>query len=204
MKTRNDAVNQRATLKKLLSRALYANITQHIDHNQPIASLIQGYKSGLFEGAEYARLHSLMQFVADVNVSRKQSARVDGPASAAMHLMPELAWSSKEKFAVVVMDVKHLILTTEIVSVGTSTTCLADPKEIFGVVLKHKGVYMIVAHNHPSGSLEPSPEDIQLTRQLLQAGKFMNLPVLDHLIIGNGDYISLRETTGSWQEFPQE
>jgi DNA repair protein RadC len=198
------ASQQLKNLKNILSKAAYSDIMEHIDHNQPIASLIQGYKSGRFQGAQYARLYAMMQFVADVNVSRKQSARIDSPNTAAMHLMPELAWSPKEKFAVVVMDVKHLILATEIISVGTSTECCADPKEIVGVVLKHKGVRMIVAHNHPSGSLEPSPEDIQLTRQLLKAGKFMALPVLDHLIIGNGDYISMREGTGLWSEFPQE
>jgi len=60
-----------------------------------------------------------------------------------------------------------------------------------------------VAHNHPSGNTEPSPEDIDLTRQLLQAASFLSLPMLDHLILGNGDFKSIREASTLWQEHPQ-
>jgi DNA repair protein RadC len=61
-------------------------------------------------------------------------------------------------------------------------------------------VRIIVAHNHPSGSVEPSPEDIALTRQLIEGGKLLDLPVLDHLILGDGKFRSLRQTTSLWQE----
>jgi DNA repair protein RadC len=57
-----------------------------------------------------------------------------------------------------------------------------------------------VAHNHPSGSLEPSQEDIHLTRQLIEAAGILGVPILDHLILGNGDFSSLRQTTTLWQE----
>jgi DNA repair protein RadC len=62
---------------------------------------------------------------------------------------------------------------------------------------------LIVSHNHPSGSVEPSNEDIQLTRQLLAAAQILNIPLLDHLILGNGDHLSLRQTTALWDEYPQ-
>lgn len=56
-----------------------------------------------------------------------------------------------------------------------------------------------MAHNHPSGNLEPSNEDIELTRQLLKASDVLSIPVLDHLILGNGEFVSLRETTSLWK-----
>jgi DNA repair protein RadC len=61
-----------------------------------------------------------------------------------------------------------------------------------------------VAHNHPSGVLDPSPEDLALTKQLLQGVRVLGLPVLDHLILGDGNFQSLRQTTPLWQECPQE
>ncbi|MBW4526842.1 MAG: hypothetical protein KME18_16915 [Phormidium tanganyikae FI6-MK23] len=61
----------------------------------------------------------------------------------------------------------------------------------------------IVAHNHPSGNTEPSAEDITLTRQLLEGARFLGIPILDHLILGNGTHLSLRQTTSTWNEVPQ-
>jgi DNA repair protein RadC len=61
-----------------------------------------------------------------------------------------------------------------------------------------------VAHNHPSGNLEPSPEDINLTRQLLSGAQILGIPLLDHLILGNGDFLSLRQSTQLWDEVAQE
>jgi DNA repair protein RadC len=63
---------------------------------------------------------------------------------------------------------------------------------------------MIVAHNHPSGNLEPSEADIELTRQLLSGAQLLNIPLLDHLILGNGTHQSLREITTLWDDCPQE
>jgi DNA repair protein RadC len=70
-------------------------------------------------------------------------------------------------------------------------------------VLRSGAVKLIMAHNHPSGDLEPSPEDIKLTRQLLQAAQFLCVPLLDHLILGNGNYRSIRQSTNLWNEIPQ-
>lgn len=98
----------------------------------------------------------------------------------------------------------HNLICIEVVSVGTATETLAHPREIFGAVLKAGGIRCIVAHNHPSGSVQPSPGDLDLTRKLLQLGQAMGVPVLDHLILGQGQFCSLRETTTFWDEFPQE
>jgi DNA repair protein RadC len=64
--------------------------------------------------------------------------------------------------------------------------------------------WVIVAHNHPSGQLDPSPEDISLIRQLLAGAKLLAIPLLDHLILGNGNFSSLRQSTTLWDECPQD
>ena len=129
---------------------------------------------------------------------------VDDPAIAAAALSHELMWQNQERFAVVLLDIRHRLLGTKVITIGTATETLAHPREIFKEVIRNGAVRCIVAHNHPSGNLDPSPEDVSLTRQLLQGAQILGIPVLDHLIIGNGDYRSLRQSTQLWQETPQD
>ena len=128
---------------------------------------------------------------------------VDDPAIAASLLSHDLMWQPQERFAVMLLDIKHRLLGTRVISIGTATETIAHPRDIFREVIRHGAVRAIVAHNHPSGSVDPSPEDIALTRQLLAGAQFLGIPLLDHLIVGNGDHLSLRQTTPLWKEFPQ-
>ncbi len=125
---------------------------------------------------------------------------VDDPAIAAAALSQDLMWQTQERFAIALLDVKHRLLGTKVISLGTATETLAHPREIFREVIKQGATRVIVAHNHPSGSLEPSSADLELTKQLLQSANILGIPLLDHLILGNGDFASLRQTTGLWSE----
>lgn len=129
---------------------------------------------------------------------------IDDPAVAAAALASELMWQPQERFAVLLLDVKHRLLGTQVISIGTATETLAHPRDIFREIIRQGATRTIVAHNHPSGQLDPSPEDLDLTRQLLAGAKLLGIPLLDHLILGNGDFASLRQTTGLWDDFPQE
>jgi DNA repair protein RadC len=128
---------------------------------------------------------------------------IESPEQAAMALSGDLMWESQEHFAVLHLDVKHRLLSQQIVTRGTATETLTHPRETFRSAIKQGASRILVAHNHPSGSLDPSPEDLALTRQLLQAGQLLQIPVLDHLILGGGQFLSLRQRTNLWQEFPQ-
>ncbi|MEO1620248.1 MAG: DNA repair protein RadC [Cyanobacteria bacterium J06632_3] len=123
---------------------------------------------------------------------------VDDPSVAAAYLSHELMWQTQERFAVLLLDVKHRIIGSKVISIGTATETLAHPREIFHEVIKRGATRVIVAHNHPSGALEPSSEDISLTRQLLKGAHFLGIPLLDHLILGNGDFSSIRQGTDLW------
>ncbi len=128
---------------------------------------------------------------------------IDSPGAAAAALSHDLMWQPVERFAVVLLDVKNQLVGTQVLTVGTATETLVDPSMVFREVLRQGASRVIVAHNHPTGSVEPSPQDITLTEQLLQGAQFLNLPVLDHLILGNGDFQSLHSTTDLWQRYPQ-
>ena len=129
---------------------------------------------------------------------------VDDPSVAAAALSHELMWQEQERFAVLLLDVKHRILGSKVITIGTATETLAHPRDIFREVIRQGATRVIIAHNHPSGVLDPSPEDISLTQQLLEASKVLAIPLLDHLILGNGDYCSLRQVTGLWLEAATE
>ncbi|AFZ31781.1 DNA replication and repair protein RadC [Gloeocapsa sp. PCC 7428] len=128
---------------------------------------------------------------------------IDSPAAAAASLSQDLMWQAQERFAVLLLDVKNRLIGTQVITIGTATETLASPREIFREVIRQGATRVIVAHNHPSGNVEPSPQDIELTRQLLAGAQFLDVPLLDHLILGDGNHQSLREITTLWDEYPQ-
>lgn len=128
---------------------------------------------------------------------------IDNPITAAAALSHDLMWQNQEKFAVILLNVKNQLIATKIITIGTATETLVHPREIFREVIKQGATKLIIGHNHPSGNLDPSQEDIDLTEHLLQGATFLNIPLLDHLIIGNGNHQSLRNITDLWNKYPQ-
>ncbi|WP_013324497.1 RadC family protein [Gloeothece verrucosa] len=128
---------------------------------------------------------------------------IDNPVAAAAALSHDLMWQNQERFAIVLLNVKSQFLATKVITIGTATETLVHPREIFREVIKQGATKLIIGHNHPSGNVEPSQEDIDLTEQLLQGATFLNIPILDHLILGNGNHQSLRQITDLWLRYPQ-
>ncbi|MEO1133212.1 MAG: DNA repair protein RadC [Cyanobacteria bacterium J06639_1] len=128
---------------------------------------------------------------------------IDSPAIAASVLGDELMWAEQEHFGTILLDIKHRLVGRQIVTKGLATETLSHPRETFQAAIRQGACRIIVAHNHPSGTLDPSPEDISLTRQLLQAGQILDIPILDHLILGGGRFCSLRQVTELWEDWPQ-
>lgn len=132
-----------------------------------------------------------------------EKMEINSPEMAAAALSHELMWQAQERFGVVLLDVKNRLLGIQVITIGTATQTLVHPREIFREVIKQGANRVIVAHNHPSGSLEPSQDDISLTEQLLQGAQYLDIPVLDHLILGDGQHQSLRQITDLWERYPQ-
>ncbi len=128
---------------------------------------------------------------------------IESPQIAAAVLSNELMWQNNERFAVLLLDVKNRLLGTKIITIGTATETLIHPREVFRETIKQGASKLIVAHNHPSGGLEPSQEDLNSTEQLLKGGQYLGIPLLDHLILGNGNHQSIRQVTNLWDLFPQ-
>ena len=99
----------------------------------------------------------------------------------------------KERFCVFFLDTQHPIIGKEIISLGTLNASLVHPRECFRTAIIKNCDSIIVAHNHPSGRLEPSPEDLSLTKRLVEGGQLIGIEVLDHVIVTADAYVSLQE-----------
>ena len=115
------------------------------------------------------------------------------PNDAAEYAMPQLKYEDREHFAIILMNIKNHVLSMPIISIGSLTASVVHPREVFKVAIQQTAAAMILVHNHPSGDPEPSRDDINITNRLVQAGKLMDIPVLDHIILGDNKYISLKE-----------
>lgn len=130
-------------------------------------------------------------------------AEISSPQMAVDALSHDLMWQPQERFAALLLDTQNRLIATKLISIGTATETLVHPRDIFREAIRHNATRLLIAHNHPSGNLTASPEDLQLTAQILEAAQLLMLPVLDHLIVGQGDFCSLRQTTTLWDDYPQ-
>lgn len=109
-------------------------------------------------------------------------------------LAPEVRGEQQESFHALFLDPRHRLKGRQIVSLGTLTSSLVHPREVFAPALRLGAAALIVAHNHPSGDPEPSSEDRAVTRRLLEVGRLVGVPLLDHVVLGHGCWVSLRES----------
>ena len=140
------------------------------------------------------------QLVAAIELGRRTlthapSARVPlrTPLQAAEYLLPLFGSRPVEQFGVVLLDTKCRVLRTIIVAVGTLNSAVVEPREVFREAIAGGAAAVVAFHNHPSGDPSPSPDDIELTRRLRAAGTLIGIDVVDHVVLGDARYCSLKE-----------
>ncbi len=107
--------------------------------------------------------------------------------------LKDISTSKKEHFIVFFLDSRNQQIHREIISIGTINASLVHPREVFEPAVKHLSVQVILAHNHPSGELQPSDEDLLVSKRLVEAGKLLGIDVLDHVIVTKDNFFSLKE-----------
>lgn len=100
---------------------------------------------------------------------------------------------SQENFLVIFLNVRNKVLGYKVLFTGTVDSAIVHPREVFKEAINASSSKILLVHNHPSGHLEPSPQDLMITDNLCSAGKMMKIPVVDHLIVSNTDYFSFKE-----------
>lgn len=119
--------------------------------------------------------------------------RIENPLHAYNLVKEELEGEKREIFIVILLDVKGCVICHKVVAIGTLSNSLVHPREVFHPAIRHSAASMILVHNHPSGDPTPSKQDREVTKMLIDAGKLMGIPVNDHIIVGKGNYVSLRQ-----------
>lgn len=122
-----------------------------------------------------------------------EKIRINSPRSIANIYMDEMRYFHKEHFRVILLDTKNQIISTEEISIGTLNASIVHPRDVFKVAIKKNANSIILIHNHPSGDVTPSREDINISLRLEEVGRIVGIKVLDHIILGDNQYISLKK-----------
>lgn len=150
----------------------------------------------MFKAEKSGKMYRIPNF--NLVLVREGSNRTDcktirGPEDAYEIARQELDISPCEKFLAILLNTKNMVIGTSVVSSGTLNAALVHPREVFQRAILSNAAAIIVAHNHPSGNTSPSSEDLSLTRKLIESGKILDIPVLDHIILGDNNFTSLKE-----------
>ncbi len=123
----------------------------------------------------------------------KRDLQFLNPSSVARYYMENLRHEKKERVILVLLDNKERLIGEELLSVGTVSASLLSPREVFIAALKKEAVHIMLLHNHPSGDPAPSRQDMQITDVIKEIGGMMDIPLIDHIIIGDNKYMSFKE-----------
>jgi DNA repair protein RadC len=139
------------------------------------------------------------QIIAAFELGRRMAAfleekpQINSPADVARIMMSSVRDVKKEMLYVFCLDTKNNVTKQRRIFEGSLNASIIHPREVFRFAIEEAAASIILVHNHPSGDPSPSKEDIRATKQLIEAGNYVQIPVLDHVIIGDGCYISLKE-----------
>ncbi len=150
--------------------------------------------------AKAARLLAACELGARLSLGRlTPRARIEGPLDVFHLVAPHLRGEAKEHVLVIWLDGRNGVMGWEAASVGSLTEALAHPREVFREAIRRGAASIVLVHNHPSGDPTPSEEDWALTRRIFAAGKVIGIDLLDHVIVVDGDYNSLKEDLSLWE-----
>ncbi len=128
-----------------------------------------------------------------IAASPEERPKIRSPRDVYNLLGPSLRDEKREHFQALLLDTKNGVMRTKTISVGDLSSSIVHPREVFVEAIRHGAASLIVAHNHPSGDPAPSPEDIAVTRRLAEAGELLGIELLDHIILGDSRWSSLKE-----------
>lgn len=141
--------------------------------------------------AKACKLIAAFELSKRVNSGRICEKVIKNPSDIASHYIEKLKDKKKEHFIAVFLDSKNKIIKDEVISIGTLNSSLVHPREVFKEAIKNSANSVILVHNHPSGSVEPSDEDCRVNKVLVETGNLVGIKVLDHLIVGDGKWKSI-------------
>lgn len=161
-----------------------------LHHSQQELMVVKGI--GSVKAAQLVCIGELSRRIWKRNAVQKIIAFHE-PEAIARYCMQDMRHMEQEQMRLLLLNTKNRLLREIYLSKGTVNASLAAPREIFIEALRYHAVYLIMVHNHPSGDPTPSRDDIRLTKRIMEAGKLIGIQLIDHIVIGDNSYISLKE-----------
>ena len=127
------------------------------------------------------------------SASNEERYKIRSPKDAAAYVMTEMSGLQQEHFVALFLNVKNEVLHKQTIFIGGLNTSIVHPRELFKEAVRRSAASVIVMHNHPSGNPTPSEEDVLVTERLVKAGEILGIQLLDHIIIGEYNFVSLKE-----------
>lgn len=144
--------------------------------------------------AEAARILSAIELGKRIaTLGQADREHITSPGDAAQYLMDRMRYLKTEHFVTLLLNTKNRIISSRLVAIGSLTSAVVHPREVFATAVSAHASSILVSHNHPSGDPYPSTEDRSLTHALEEAGRILGIPLLDHIVIGDGRFWSFRE-----------
>jgi DNA repair protein RadC len=156
-----------------------------------ISMLTQIHGIGIAKATQIAAVFELARKLEGYTDNPKRKIR--SPADVYSLLYPRMREQKRERLVALLLDTKNHVIREEIISIGSLNANIVHPREVFKAALMESCASVILSHNHPSGDPTPSREDIAVTEKLAEGGKLLGIDVLDHVVIGDGRYVSLKD-----------
>lgn len=118
---------------------------------------------------------------------------IRAPRDVADLMLPQMRYLRQEHFVIILLNTKNHVLACCTISVGSLNASIVHPRELFREAISRSAAHVVLVHNHPSGDPTPSAEDVALTHRLVEAGRLLDISVVDHVVIGDGRYVSMQE-----------
>ncbi|MDI3539257.1 MAG: repair protein RadC [Methanolobus sp.] len=156
-----------------------------------VSRLTEIHGIGTAKAAQIAAVFELARKLEGFTDEPKRKIR--SPADVYSLLYPKMREQKRERLVALLLDTKNQVLREEVISIGSLNANIVHPREVFKAALMESCASVILSHNHPSGDPTPSREDIAVTEKLVEGGKLLGIDVLDHVVIGEGKYVSLKD-----------
>ena len=189
-------------LLAILLRTVYGNnvlqLSAAVLKNHPLEELFQMSRDELQQVKGIGRTRAVLLAAAfelakrALNQGMGIMPSISRPADV-LPIIADIKDEKKEHFVAVYLNARNQVIARETVSVGSLNASLVHPREVFAGAVGSSAASVILAHNHPSGAAEPSKEDIELTKRMMQAGEILGIEILDHIIVASERYLSLKE-----------
>ncbi len=143
--------------------------------------------------AKASLLLAMVELSRRLSVRKSESHTISAPEHVRDLLNDRFRFEEKERFFSIILNTKNKVLGIEEISVGSLNSSIVHPREVYKTAVRKSAASIIVAHNHPSGDPAPSREDVEVTRRLCEAGRLLGVELLDHVIFGDGEILSMKQ-----------